>query len=82
MSRRTRVSWDRPHRSSRRAALVLLRRLRLPQREGVVVEDRREPALGLRHVHALAPRVILDLIALDLGDAEIRGLGMREVEAR
>ena len=31
---------------------------------------------------ALAPRIVLDLVALDLADAEIVALGMREVEPR
>ena len=37
----------------------------------IVVEDRRQPALGLRDAPALAPRIVLDLVALDLADAEI-----------
>ena len=49
--------------------------------DGLVVEYRREPAFDLRDRHALAPRVILDLIALDLGDAEIMRAFMREIES-
>ena len=46
----------------------------------IIIQDRREPALDLRDAHAFAPGIILDLIALDLGDAEIMRLGMREIE--
>src|SRR5262245_23364149 len=46
----------------------------------IVVEDRREPLLGLGHPPSLALRIILDLIALDLAAAEIAALGMAEVE--
>src|SRR5438132_1494270 len=46
----------------------------------VVVEDRGEPSLGLGHGPALAAGVVLDLVALDLADAEIAALGMAEIE--
>src|SRR6516164_1503649 len=46
----------------------------------VIVEHRREPLLRLGHAPALARGVVLDLIALDLADAEIMALGMAEIE--
>jgi hypothetical protein len=51
---------------------ALLRR-GLGGRRRIVVEHRSEPALGLLRGPALAPRVILDLIALDLADARNNG---------
>ena len=57
---------------------ALLRRLR-PYRR--VVQHRPEPAFDLLDRHALARRVVLDLIALDFGDAEIMRLRMGDVEA-
>ena len=45
----------------------------------IVIEDRRQPALGFGNAPALAPCVILDLIALDLADAEIMRLRMTEI---
>src|SRR5580700_2423096 len=45
-----------------------------------VVEDRREPALDLSDRHALAGGVVLDLVTLDLADAEIEALGIAEIE--
>src|SRR5512134_4147360 len=47
---------------------------------GIVVEHRREPALGLRDRPALARRVVLGLVALDLADTEIMALRMRDVD--
>jgi hypothetical protein len=47
---------------------------------GVVVEHRREPLLRLLGAPALAQRVILDLVALDLADAEIGALRVAEIE--
>src|SRR5581483_2230265 len=47
----------------------------------IVIEDGREPALGLRDAPALAAGVILHLIALDLADAEIVTLRMAEIKA-
>src|SRR5260221_13034765 len=47
---------------------------------GAIVEPGREPLLRLGHAPALARGVVLDLIALDLADAEIVALGMAEVE--
>ena len=59
----------------------LLRRVQ-PAR-GRVVEDRRRASARPRATgHALAAGVVLDLVALDLGDAEIVALGVGEVEAR
>src|ERR1700745_350473 len=57
---------------------LLRRRSRCNQR--VIVEHRREPLLRLGHAPALARGVVLDLIALDLTDAEIVALGMAKVE--
>src|SRR5262249_41715133 len=57
---------------------LLRRRSRRNQR--VIVEHRREPLLRLGHAPTLARGVVLDLIALDLADAEIMALGMAEVE--
>src|SRR3970040_2028271 len=42
-------------------------------RTGGVGEIRREPALGVRERHVLAPRVIFDLVAFDPADREISG---------
>src|SRR5882724_265097 len=47
-----------------------------------VIQHRRQPALGLGHRHALARGIILDLVALDLADAEIETLGMGEIKPR
>src|SRR4051812_19402659 len=47
-----------------------------------IIQHRRQPALGLGNAHALAPGVILDLVALDLADAEIKALGVAEIEPR
>ena len=55
----------------------------------VVVQDGREPALADLELHALALRVGLDLVLLDLADGEVRrarvgedqrGLGLRHVD--
>src|SRR5262249_11227245 len=50
------------------------------QPRGVVIQDWCQPALGLRDRPAFTPRVILDLIAFDLADAEVAGLGVAEIE--
>jgi hypothetical protein len=42
-----------------------------------IVEKRPEPALDLGQRHAFAPCIVLDLVAFDLGDAEITAFGMR-----
>ena len=47
---------------------------------GIVVEDRREPAFRLLHRPVFASRVVLDLVALDLADAEITTLRVAEIE--
>ena len=47
-----------------------------------VVQHRRQPALGLGHAHALARGIVLDLVALDLADAEIEAFGMAEIKPR
>jgi len=48
---------------------------------GVVGEVRAEPALHLGGGHALALRVVLDLVAPDFADHEVAGLGVGEVQA-
>src|SRR5215510_3129328 len=56
----------------------LRRSARLCQR--IVVEDRGEPLLGLLDAPALAARIVLDLVALDLADPEIVALRVAEIE--
>src|SRR5205807_2087557 len=63
-----------------RAANRKLLRGRAGERQRIVVEHRREPALGLLDAPAFAGGVVRDLIALDLADAEIVALGMAEIE--
>src|SRR5690348_16924370 len=46
----------------------------------IVIQDRRQPALALGDAPTLAPGIILDLVALDLADAEIGALRMAEIE--
>src|SRR5579863_1254585 len=75
-ARRKRARWPRNERW--RPTIELRRFLRLRRR---IIEDRPEPALDLADFHALAPRVIFDLVALDLGDAEIMRVGMGDIEA-
>src|SRR5262245_13440349 len=48
--------------------------------ERIVVQHRREPALRLRDAPALARRIVLDLVALDLADAEVVRVRVAEVE--
>src|SRR6478672_1650366 len=48
----------------------------------VVIEDRREPALGLLWAPAFATRVVEHLVAPDLAHAEIAAFRMCEIEAR
>src|SRR5262249_35704308 len=50
------------------------------QRHRIVVEHRREPLLRLLDAPALAFGVVLDLVALDLADAEIVALRVAEIE--
>src|SRR6185295_2159686 len=47
----------------------------------LVVQVGGEPALHRGDVHTLAPGVFLDLVALDLADAEVLGLRVPEVPA-
>ncbi len=65
--------------NTRRRASKVSRRFPLAR---IVVQQRRQPALRFFHRPAFAPRIILDLVALDLADAEIAALGMGEIEAR
>src|SRR6266478_6551455 len=45
-----------------------------------VIQDRRQPALGFRHAPAFSRRIILDLVPLDLADAEVKAFGMAEIK--
>src|SRR5262249_48259208 len=47
-----------------------------------IVEDRREPALDLANRHTLARGIVLDLVTLDLADAEIEAFGVGEIKSR
>ncbi len=55
--------------------------LRRHRRHRHVVQHRPEPPLHFTDVHALARRIVLDLVALDLGDAEVMRVGMSDVDA-
>src|SRR4029450_1556733 len=63
------TTWTRPSvtRSHRVRTLAL------------VVEVRGEPALRRGDIHALPPRVVLHLVALDLAHTEVLGLRVPEV---
>src|SRR5215471_906299 len=50
------------------------------RRHGIVVEHGSEPLLRFRHGPTLTPGIILELVALDLADAEIVALGVAEIE--
>ncbi len=45
-----------------------------------VIEHRRQPAFGFRDRHALARGIVLDLVALDLADAEIKTLRTAKIK--
>src|SRR3954470_16956798 len=62
------------------AGCAALCRLALWCRARIVIQNRREPALGLVHAPALALGIVLDLVALDLADAEIGALRVAEIE--
>src|SRR6185295_5390772 len=47
----------------------------------VVTQVRRKPALHLLHGHALAPGIVLDLVAVDLADVEVARFGVGEIPA-
>src|SRR3984957_2820909 len=47
-----------------------------------VVQHRGQPAFGLGDAPALARGVVLDLVALDLADAEIEAFRMAEIKTR
>src|SRR6476660_2172432 len=57
----------------------VLRDRRLLRRD--VVQNRRQPALDFADRHLLPRRIVLDLVTLDLADAEIEAPWMTEVEA-
>src|SRR4051812_15194178 len=65
------TTWTRPSASRSRRVRTL----------ALVVEVRGKPALHGRQVHALPAGVVLDLVALDLADAEVLGLRVPEVVA-
>src|ERR1700730_5601152 len=46
----------------------------------IVVENRRKPAFAFADTPVFPPRVIFDLIAFDLADAEIRALWVAEIK--
>jgi hypothetical protein len=69
-----------PHLRLRHLRLRHLRPHHLAHRN--IVQHRRQPPLGLSHRPALAPRIILDLIPLDLANPEIIALRMAEIESR
>src|SRR5215469_2788243 len=97
LSKRSRGRWevDRAHSRGRESslAIILAPRLRGDERPGVllsrglvqclgiVIEDRRQPPLGVLESLVLAARIVFDLIALDLADAEIITFRMTEIEA-
>ena len=56
-----------------------LRLLCRDRSHGHIVQDRAKPALHFSDVHALARRIIFDLVALDLGDPEIMRIGMSDI---
>src|SRR5882672_6089446 len=61
-------------------ALRSLRR-RSCRRERIIIEDGRQPLLGFLDAPAFALGIILDLVALDLADAEIVAFRVAEIEA-
>src|SRR6185369_14310379 len=63
------TTWTRPSASSSRRVGTL----------ALVVEVGGQPALHRGHVQPLSPRVVLDLVALDLADAEVLRLRPPEV---
>src|SRR5262245_50406656 len=64
-----------------RAAREGLRLCRFAAGKGaIVVEHGRKPSLGLLDAPALARRILLHLVALDLADTEIVAVGMREIK--
>ena len=81
--RRTRHRWRaRPRRRQRRHRFLHAAVLRGLILRRDVVQHRRQPALGFRDAPALARGVVLDLVALDLADAEIEAFGMAEIKPR
>src|SRR5215471_633859 len=48
----------------------------------LVVEHRCQPTLGLLEAPALALSVVFDLVALDLADAEVMAIGVRQIKTR
>src|SRR5690349_20290488 len=59
---------------------LLLRRVGVGGRN--VVQHGHKPALGLGHAPALSACIVLDLVALDLADAEILRFLVAEIESR
>jgi hypothetical protein len=56
-------------------------RSRFAQRARIIIEHRRQPALRLLDRPAFTLGVVLDLVALDLADAEVVAVGMRQIDA-
>ncbi len=46
----------------------------------IVGQIRAQPTFGFREVHALAGRIVLDLVAIELADREIARCGMRKLQ--
>src|SRR5215469_9193037 len=78
---RSRRKWGFKHPSPQALEDEWSLRRGLRERGRIVVENGREPSLGLGKRLILTPCVIFDLIAFDLADAEIVTLRMAEIEA-
>src|SRR5216683_4736602 len=75
------VGWHGRCRRQRRHRLLdaaILRRLIL-RRD--VIQDRRQPALGLRDVPDFSRSVVFHLVALDPADAEVKTFRMAEIKS-
>src|SRR5262249_53948773 len=59
---------------------VALLRRSARRNQRVVIEHWREPFFGFGHSPSLAGGIVVDLIALDLADAEVMALRMAEIE--
>src|SRR5258707_12401574 len=70
--RRCVIGGNRGHWRGYRGRRLILRR--------DIIQHRRQPALGFGDAHALARGIILDLVALDLADAEIEAFRVAEIK--
>src|SRR5258708_2501804 len=68
------------HRWRAPTELLLLERLRREFGVRLVRKIGRQPALDFLQAHAFAPRIILDLIAIDLRHGEVLGSGVGEIK--